>query len=341
MCHLLSLLRNEPSLKLFTLFTFSRTKILYSLQKLIFQERDKLDHALFRISFFNSLIKVLRIFLFLFAMKYLHFYNQLRWSGSLILINLLSLASPLWLFPVTFDFDNFQNLPWSMEAWAVGDNAWPLIPTLIILLVIHLWRVWSFLKLGFHICKREAVMLSVPVGGLLCMSWVNSLLRASSAAPVGGRRQRHHKKAEGKARFWTWVSAFSPPKLPSPFPFPLSEESMPEGSSHVWIPHSFPQDQSVASRDSRITPPQTLLFLKPLNTVSLWHCLSAHLSGCFFICKPWIKRIVVSRRLAWATEQEFRKGKDVEMLILSLQSGCQCRNSKSPRPTSIARAFPS
>lgn len=92
MCHLLSLLRNEPSLKLFTLFAFTRTKILYSLQKLIFQEHHKLDHALFRISFFNSLIKVLRIFLFLFAMKYIHFYNQLRWSGSLILINLPALC---------------------------------------------------------------------------------------------------------------------------------------------------------------------------------------------------------------------------------------------------------
>lgn len=145
-----------------------------------------------------------------------------------------------------------------MDVWALEDIAWLQIPALIILLAVRLWMVWSFLKLGFHICKRETAVFSVPVlvggvGELFCMHWVNSILKASSTAPEGGRSRviRGKQKVEQLSELGFLFSL-----LQSYFPIFLFLSFLRKhsGNSHVWIPLSFPQ-KSICRLPSRYNNP--------------------------------------------------------------------------------------
>lgn len=132
-----------------------------------------------------------------------------------------------------------------MDIWALEDIAWLQIPALIILLAVRLWKVWNFLKLGFHICKRETAVFSVPVlvggvGELFCMHWVNSILKASSTAGV--------ELLSELGFLFSLLQSYFPIFLFLSF---LRKHS---GNSHVWIPLSFPQ-KSICHLPSRYNNP--------------------------------------------------------------------------------------
>lgn len=153
-----------------------------------------------------------------------------------------------------------------MDAWAVEDNTWLQIPALALRSYWDLKRCETLLALSVLIWKgtqryflSQEIILHTLNGWSPQHStcWRQSVIRGELGCLL-------------KLDY-----CFLTPKSTSSFSFSsfLGKHS---GSSQVWIPFSFPQVHFVISHQCRWTPTQSLLFLMPPHTVSLWYYLSAH-----------------------------------------------------------------